>query len=176
VQRPVAAVLPSAKQTQFTPGFTNGAIRLRHYLAFQRRSGEGVGPDFSLENWPQWWPGVEKVEKLREGDAHHVGAVHRYTWKSKLPYRLVFEMETTRVEPITLIEGKALGELEGTGRWQLSKDGEVTTVRYDWKVETTKAWMNCLAPIARPIFKWNHNVVMGWGAEGLVKRLEANDR
>ena len=31
--------------------------------------------------------------------------------------------------------------------------------------------MNLLAPVARPLFKWNHDVVMNWGAEGLAKRL-----
>lgn len=72
-------------------------------------------------------------------------------------------METTRVEPVSIIEGRAIGELQGAGRWQLSNDGAITTIRYDWRVETTKCWMNYLAPIARPIFKWNHNVVMRWG-------------
>ncbi len=81
-------------------------------------------------------------------------------------------METTRVEPVSLIEGRAIGELQGVGRWQLSTDGETTTVRYDWKVETSKGWMNVIAPLARPFFSWNHNVVMGWGGEGLAKRLE----
>ena len=126
---------------------------------------------FHSEQWPNWWRGVEKVEKLKAGDANHVGAVHRYTWKSKLPYRLVFEMETTRVVPISLIEGRAIGELRGLGRWQLSQDGGITTVRYDLKVETTKSWMNYLAPIARPVFSWNHNVVMDWGREGMERQL-----
>ena len=80
-------------------------------------------------------------------------------------------MESTRVEPTSLIEGRAIGELQGLGRWELSKDGEITTVRYDWKVETTKPWMNLIAPIARPFFSWNHNVVMGWGGEGLARHL-----
>jgi hypothetical protein len=31
--------------------------------------------------------------------------------------------------------------------------------------------MNYLSPIARPIFSWNHNVVMRWGGEGLAKQL-----
>ena len=126
---------------------------------------------FHAEEWPNWWRGVEKVEQLKAGDANHVGAVHRYTWKSKLPYRLVFQMETTRVAPVSLIEGRAIGELQGLGRWQLSHDGEVTTVRYDWKVETTKCWMNYLTPIARPVFSWNHNVVMDWGRECIEKQL-----
>jgi hypothetical protein len=80
-------------------------------------------------------------------------------------------MQTTKVEPINLIEGRAIGELQGSGRWQFSNDGEVTTARYDWKVETTKAWMNVMAPVARPLFRWNHEVVMGWGGEGLAKML-----
>jgi hypothetical protein len=131
---------------------------------------------FHSEDWPAWWRGVEKVEKLKDGDVNHVGAIHRYTWKSKLPYRLIFEMESTRVEPMSLIEGRAIGELQGRGRWQLTSEGksdsEITTVRYDWKVETTRAWMNLIAPVARPFFSWNHNVVMGWGGEGLAQRLD----
>ena len=71
---------------------------------------------------------------------------------------------------LSVIEGEAIGELTGKGRRQLSADGDVTTVRYDWNVSTTKPWMNLLAPVARPVFKWNHDVVMGWGAEGLAKR------
>ena len=126
---------------------------------------------YHSENWPEWWRGVEKVEKLKEGDANHVGALFRYTWKSRLPYKLIFDMETTRVEPMAIIEGRAIGELQGEGRWTLTYEAGITTARYDWKVKTTKAWMNVLAPIARPFFSWNHDVVMGWGGKGLARRL-----
>jgi hypothetical protein len=50
----------------------------------------------------------------------------------------------------------------------------VTAVTYEWKVRTTKRWMNLLAPLARPIFDYNHNVVMRWGGEGLARRLDCN--
>jgi uncharacterized protein YndB with AHSA1/START domain len=123
------------------------------------------------DQWPSWWRGVEKVQTLKNGDADHVGSIVRYTWKSKLPYRLIFDMETTRVEPISLIEGRAIGELQGVGRWTFMHEPGVTTVRYDWRVETTKAWMNVLAPVARPFFRWNHDIVMGWGGEGLARKL-----
>ena len=126
---------------------------------------------FHSDQWPTWWRGVERVEKVRDGDTNHVGAVHRYTWKSKLPYRLVFDMETTRVEPTSIIEGRAIGELQGIGKWTLSEEHGITTARYDWQVQTTKAWMNLLAPVARPFFSWNHDVVMGWGGEGLARQL-----
>ena len=126
---------------------------------------------YRSEDWPAWWRGVERVERVEQGDARGVGALQLYTWKSKLPYRLAFHMRLTRVEPLSLIEGEAVGELTGTGRWRLTHDGGVTHVRYDWDVRTTRPWMNLLAPVARPVFKWNHDVVMNWGADGLARRL-----
>jgi hypothetical protein len=113
------------------------------------------------------------VVETRKGDQSGVGSIQRYTWKSKLPYRLSFDMETNRIEPPLLLEGIATGELQSRGLWQLSTEGRETIVRYDWKVETTKRWMNLLAPLARPLFEWNHNVVMSWGAKGLAQRLGA---
>jgi len=123
------------------------------------------------ENWPQWWRAVERVEMVRRGGSDGVGAVRRYTWRSRLPYRLVFEMETVLIEPKAIIEGRATGELEGKGRWQLSADGDATRVRYDWQVSVAKPWMRWLSPVARPLFAWNHDVAMRWGREGLLRRL-----
>jgi Polyketide cyclase / dehydrase and lipid transport len=123
------------------------------------------------EKWPEWWRGVEEVTELKKGNDLGVVSIRRYTRKSKLPYRLTFETETVRVEPMSVIEGIARGELDGRGIWNISTDGEYTTARYDWQVDTTKAWMNLIAPLARPLFKWNHDIVMGWGAKGLARRL-----
>ena len=128
---------------------------------------------YHSEKWPEWWRGVEKVTELKKGDDLGIGSVRRYTWKSVLPYRLSFDMETVRVEPMSVMVGIARGELDGRGVWNLSKDGKYTTARYDWQVDTTKPWMNLITPIARPLFKWNHDIVMSWGARGLAGRLGA---
>jgi uncharacterized protein YndB with AHSA1/START domain len=125
------------------------------------------------EDWPRWWRGVEKVEVLSRGDENGVGSKQRYTWRSRLPYTLAFDMEVVRVEPMSLIEGHATGELEGRGVWKLGEDGGVTTVRYAWQVRTTRWWMNLLTPLARPAFAWNHDYVMKNGAEGLARLLDA---
>lgn len=125
------------------------------------------------EKWPEWWPGVENVQELRKGDDLGIGSIRRYTWKSKLPYKLTFDVETVRVQPPKILEGRAFGELEGSGFWTLIEDNDTTVARYDWRVSTKKTWMNYLAPLARPIFKWNHDIVMSWGARGLEKRLGA---
>lgn len=125
------------------------------------------------ERWPQWWRGVEEAVKLGEGDAEGVGQLGRYLWRSRLPYPVRFEIRTTRVERPRLLEGEATGELAGTGRWRLFEQGGVTAVLYEWNVRTTKAWMNLLAPVARPVFKWNHDWVMRNGGEGVARLLGA---
>ena len=127
---------------------------------------------YDSARWPEWWQGVQRAEKTRDGDESDIGAVWRYTWRSRLPYDLEFEMETTRVERPHLIEGRARGELFGTGRWRFY-EGAGTAVVYEWNVETTKPWMNKLAPLARPVFAWNHDVVMRQGGEGLARFLGA---
>jgi uncharacterized protein YndB with AHSA1/START domain len=124
------------------------------------------------EQWPDWWRGVESVELVRPGVAPlGTGAIRRYVWKSRLPYRLKFTMETTFIEPLSRIEGHATGELEGFGCWQLSHADGNTQVRYDWHVIANKWWMRWLAPLARPAFEWNHDIVMEWGRQGLIRRV-----
>jgi uncharacterized protein YndB with AHSA1/START domain len=128
---------------------------------------------YDSERWPQWWRGVLETERLAEGDEHGIGQVGRYVWKSKLPYRLDFVMTTTRVERPHLLEGHAEGELTGTGRWRFYEEDGVTAAVYEWNVRTTRAWMNALAPVARPIFAVNHDWVMRNGGEGLARLLGA---
>jgi hypothetical protein len=125
------------------------------------------------EDWPQWWPSVEAVTKLAEGDTAGIGARYRYVFRTSLPYKLAFEMTTTHVVAPTEIDGTASGELQGTGRWRLSTVTGGTLVYYFWDVGTTRAWMNLLAPIARPAFAWNHDRVMESGRRGLLRLLSA---
>jgi uncharacterized protein YndB with AHSA1/START domain len=128
---------------------------------------------YESERWPEWWRGVTETERLADGDEDGIGQVGRYVWKSRLPYRLEFTMRTTKVEPHRLLEGEASGELAGTGRWRFFEQDGVTAVIYEWNVHTTKAWMNLLTPVARPLFAVNHDYVMRNGGEGLAKLLEA---
>ncbi len=121
--------------------------------------------------WPEWWRGVVSVVELKPGDNSGVGAIHRSTWKSALPYKLEFDSEIIRIEEFKLIEARAFGELDGLGLWQFSQMNSSVRVQYDWCVKTTKPWMNLIAPLAKPLFKWNHDVIMRWGEQGLKKRL-----
>jgi uncharacterized protein YndB with AHSA1/START domain len=123
------------------------------------------------EEWPRWWRYVQAVVEVEKGDAQGIGACRRYTWTSRLPYRLSFDMRTTRVQRPTLLEGVASGDLNGTGRWQLAERDGATFVQYEWRVSTAKAWMNVLGPLLAPLFAWNHDQVMREGARGLARHL-----
>jgi uncharacterized protein YndB with AHSA1/START domain len=125
-----------------------------------------------IERWPEWWSGVRRVEKLEPGDESGIGAVYRQEWRSVIPYPVRFDTRITRIERPHLIEAEADGELAGTGRWRFF-GGRETAVTYEWNVRTTRAWMNLVAPVARPAFRWNHNVVMHRGGEGLADLLGA---
>jgi hypothetical protein len=126
---------------------------------------------YRVEDWPRWWRFVKDVVVLREGDSEGVGAIRRFTWTSRLPYALTFEMRSSAVQRPTFMEGIASGELTGEGRWRLAPEGPTTRVRYEWTVMTTKPWMNLLAPLLGPAFRWNHGQVMAEGGRGLARHL-----
>jgi len=121
--------------------------------------------------WPEWWHGIKAVRELSDHEPQGVGNRRRYTFRSFLPYDLVFDMQVTRFEQPTALGGHATGELESDGRRAFTPTPQGTHVRYQWYVRTTRRWMNLLAPIARPVFAWNHGVVMGWGEQELRRRL-----
>jgi hypothetical protein len=124
------------------------------------------------DKWPSWWRYVEEVVVIEKGDLQGLGSVRRFTWTSKLPYRLCFDVRTITLTKPVYIEGAASGDLKGVGLWQLRDSGCNTThVQYTWTVSTEKSWMNLFAPILSPVFKWNHNQVMREGGRGLAKYL-----
>lgn len=121
--------------------------------------------------WPQWWPNLCAVEPLAAGAADGTGAVYRYHWRARLPYRLQFTLQVTRVEPPQRLEGRACGQLDGRGVWTLADHGGVTGVEYRWAVDLRHPLLGRLAPLLGPVYAWNHHQVMAAGARGLAQRL-----
>jgi Polyketide cyclase / dehydrase and lipid transport len=128
---------------------------------------------YESTEWPQWWKGVKDVKVIKENDASGVNGVREYTWKSVLPYELKFKMRLVEKDAPKHMRGEAFGELEGVGVWSLEEKDGITFVQYNWNVITNKAWMNWFSFLLKPLFKYNHDVVMRWGAEGLAKKLNA---
>ena len=123
------------------------------------------------ERWVDWWPGVVEAVELDPGTPCGIGRRGRYAWRSRIPYPVRFEVVSTLVERPGALEGEAHGDLEGTGVWSFEDSGGATMARYAWNVRTTKPWMNAVAPLARPVFRWNHDYVMRQGGAGLARHL-----
>ena len=98
--------------------------------------------------------------RIDPGDANGLGKRQHLVFTTRLPYRLGFDIHVRHVEAPTVLEADATGELEGVGRWTLTPADSGTLVRYNWDVRTTRWWMNLAAPIARPVFTWNHDALM----------------
>jgi hypothetical protein len=126
-----------------------------------------------IEAWPAWWPSVRTVERLEEAGADGLGGVVRIAFVGRLPYRLRFDLRVTRRDRPTALSGAATGELAGTGDWTLWQEAGWTAVRYVWAIETTRPWMNLLAPFpfVDGIFRLNHHAVMRAGLAGIRRRL-----
>jgi hypothetical protein len=89
---------------------------------------------------------VERVEELARGDLQGIGNVSRYTWKGRLPYRLIFDVCIIRSEPLADVEGIASGDVEGKGHWSFTADGAVTAARCEWQIRTTPAQITARQP------------------------------
>jgi uncharacterized protein YndB with AHSA1/START domain len=88
------------------------------------------------ETFPTWWTDVKSAELLDAGGENGVGAHWRYRYQSQLPYYVNFETICTKSEKPTLLEVTSQGDLSGGGRWTLQQEGTITSIIYEWNVET----------------------------------------
>jgi uncharacterized protein YndB with AHSA1/START domain len=125
-----------------------------------------------VASWPTWWPYVHAVRTLREGGPEGVGAVRRIDWSTRLPYRIVIDVESVEVVHHQRLRGRSRGQLDGEGLWLLRAEPGLTDVTYVWRVTPKQRWMRWLAPLLAPVFRWNHDGVMRAGEAGLRRLLE----
>ncbi len=123
-------------------------------------------------SWPRWWPYVREVHTLREGDADGLGALRRIDWATRLPYRIVIEVEAVESVRQQRLRVRSRGQLDGEGLWLLRAEPGFTDVTYVWRVTPKGRWMRWLAPLLKPVFRWNHRSVMCAGEVGLRRYLE----
>jgi uncharacterized protein YndB with AHSA1/START domain len=125
-----------------------------------------------IDGWPRWWRYVRQVRVVAAGGPDAVGQVVAIEWASALPYRIRLQVTTTRTERARQLEGRADGDLQGCGTWVLEPAAADTVdVTYRWDVTLHKPWMCVTAFLLRPLFEWNHFVVMRAGAQGMAQVL-----
>jgi hypothetical protein len=154
--------------------------------------------------WPEWWPGLQDVETIAEGDADGIGQRANSHWRGPVGYQIEFEIETIAREHLKSLEGRATGDLTGSGAWHISPVADLeqpdpgsrrlfsarergdrrqdpdlvvwTQIVFGWHVVATKKWMRLINPVARPFFVHGHDHVMKEGAHGLAGHLKCEIR
>ena len=129
---------------------------------------------YESEQWPQWWKGVLQVIETQKGDTNGIGSIREYKLRSPMLYTLSFKLLLTERIDYQLLKGNASGELAGTGAWHFEEHGNNTIVKCIWDVSTTLWWMNSFAFILKPLFSFNHKVVMDNGAKSLAQKLNTD--
>lgn len=125
-----------------------------------------------IEAWPRWWRYVKRARIVSRSATTPVGDVAAIDWRSALPYGLKLRVATTASERPRLLEGHADGDLRGVGTWLIeAADDGGSDVTYRWEVALERPWMRRFAWLLRPLFEWNHFVVMRAGAHGMAHAL-----
>jgi hypothetical protein len=123
--------------------------------------------------WPRWWVYVRAASIVERGRGDHVGDVAAIAWRSALLYGVRLRVTTTLAERARQLEGCAEGDLRGHGTWLLeAASGTAVDVTYRWDVVLHRPWMRRCAWLLRPLFEWNHFVVMRAGARGMARALD----
>ncbi|HXH22890.1 MAG TPA: SRPBCC family protein [Dehalococcoidia bacterium] len=122
---------------------------------------------------PRWWPSVYlDALEIQSGGPERKDMVVRVQAKGWLPVKLNWHFAVTDSDPPRGFGLKAWGDLEGTGRWTLSQDGDFVDVTYDWRVRGRKPVLRYTSAFFRPLFSHSHHWAMRKGEESLRLELE----
>lgn len=131
-------------------------------------------------SWPNWWPHCTfaapltrtQTESRSQEDILKATTAH-LNFKASLGYTLTISIHPTEVVAPSEIGFDAGGHLRGIGRVTLvpERQGKATRMHIEWRVRPTQRWMNLLTPIAAPVFRAAHALMMRQGEKGLGKAL-----
>jgi hypothetical protein len=116
--------------------------------------------------YPEWW---KPVYIDVEGDCEPgIGCTTSQHFKGKLPYTLRTTSEIVAYNPQNTFTIKVVGDLTGNGHWTLTPREDKVHIRFDWTVFADRLLLKLLTPIARPLFRSNHD----WSVERAQEGLE----
>ncbi|MFT7838046.1 polyketide cyclase [Saccharothrix sp. BKS2] len=114
-----------------------------------------------LGGYPHWWREVREARQVAQRAAE-------LRCRSLLPYDLVFEARHhTEDRDAGLLRADLAGDLDGTASWRVLPDGPGARLVFEQEVVVRKALLRALAPVARPVFRFNHALMMRSAERGL---------
>jgi polyketide cyclase/dehydrase/lipid transport protein len=119
-----------------------------------------------LANYPLWWPDVRSVRRVDDDTAE-------LTCRALLPYALVFRLHRAEQdERAGWLRVAITGDLEGYCQGVVAPEHPgAARLEISQRVVVTKPLLRRLAPVARPLFRVNHAVMMFRGQRGLRSYL-----
>lgn len=118
-----------------------------------------------LENYPRWWRDVREVRKIDDDTAELV-------CRATLPYRLVLSMRRAEQDESTgRLRVWLGGDLEGSLAAHVTAGPAGTRLDITQEVRLAKPLLRAFSPVARPMFRLNHELMMRRGRRGLRARL-----
>ncbi|WP_081684160.1 alpha/beta fold hydrolase [Granulicoccus phenolivorans] len=167
---PAPSAPDTAPHTHVTPGPGESApfhLTTRWWLAQPAARVWEVFTD--VEQWPQWWPGVEEAVILTRGDELGVGtAIALRVHRPVLP-DLRLQLTLTRAQPPHRAHAEVTGDLRGHGDWSAVDEAAGCRIELVWCVVTRSR----LTRLLRRPSGWAHRRVMDRGLAGLRARLAA---
>jgi hypothetical protein len=122
-------------------------------------------------SWPDWWPELKNVHNVNL-KKELTGSSFNCDWKAK-GYKLKTNVRVSKLHYLEDVTLQANGDLTGTALCTISEVDGKTHIEIVMRATTNKRWMNLLSPILRPIFAYNHHLVMRRGERGLQNYLQS---
>lgn len=114
-----------------------------------------------VDSYRLWWPQVRRMQRI-DDESNHAFV------RSLLPYTLHLVL-TREVEDrdAGVLRVRIGGDLEGWSQWRVEDDAGATLAHYDQEATVTAPGLGRLVPLARPLLRFNHTLMMRSGEEGL---------
>jgi len=118
-----------------------------------------------VEGYPTWWPQVRGGRRLDETSGEIV-------CRSLLPYDLSFTAHRVIEDPVTRVLRATLsGDLNGTSEWTITASRSGAVAVFDEDVTVGNGMIKAAGIAARPVLKFNHDLMMRAGERGLRRHL-----
>ena len=118
-----------------------------------------------VETYPTWWPQVRGGRRLDDGSGEIV-------CRSLLPYDLTFVAHRLVEDPVRrILRARLDGDLNGTSEWTVTAAGSGTTATFDEDVTVGSGMIRAAGIAARPVLRFNHDLMMRAGERGLRRHL-----
>lgn len=119
-----------------------------------------------VANYPAWWPDIRSVTRVDDNTAE-------VTCRALLPYALTFRLHRAEEDAgAGRMRVDITGDLEGYCQGVVAEHRSAgALLAISQRVVVNKRLLRALAPIARPLFRANHAVMMHRGQRGFREYL-----